>query len=417
MTEVEMAPAGFRQGLERGRGDPPTSAVGKPIFKNPYRPGAGLEPRSLVGRESELDDWDVALRRIESGHPARSVVLHGLRGMGKTVLLGEFYRRAEDRHAMTVIIEASTGSPLRDTLARALYPVVREFGRQRGGEKLERALVTFQEFSVKVDIAGAWSLRCDLVPERGHCSSGELVADLSELIRDLGEAAHEQGSGLVILIDEAQALTSDELKALCDICRQGGRLGWPLLVALAGLPNLPRLLFRAESSAEDLLSVREITLLEGGAARQALVGAAAAEGVLWDEDAVSYVVAETRGHPYLLQEYGRATWDAAKGARLTFDDARVGVVAGQAHLDAGFYRSHWEQATAAQRAYLKAMACDGAGPSRSGDIPARLRKSLMTTGSFRDSLMKKGLIYAPVHGLVAFAAMGMADFIARQGLP
>jgi len=337
--------------------------------------------------------------------------------MGKTVLLGELHRRAQDRHWMTLVIEANTGSPLRDALARALYPVVAEFGRRGAGEKLEKALTTFQEFSTKVDLASAWSLRSDLVPERAHGSSGQLAADLSELVRDLGEAASEQGRGLAILIDEAQDLTRDDLKALCEICSQGVQRGWPFLVALAGLPSLARLLSKAHSSTEELFRYRESTPLDGGAAREALVVAAATEGRSWDEDAVSYLVAQTRGHPYLLQEYGHATWEAAKGATLTYDDARVGVVSGRAHLDAGFYRSHWEQATAAQRSYLQAMACDGPGPSRSGDIAARLRKTLMTTGSFRDSLVKKGLIYSPVHGVVAFAVMGMADFIARQSLP
>jgi outer membrane PBP1 activator LpoA protein len=126
---------------------------------------------------------------------------------------------------------------------------------------------------------------------------------------------------------------------------------------------------------------------------------------------------ETRGHPYLLQAYGQATWDAAEGAILTYDDARVGVVSGQAHLDTGFYRPQWERATRAQRAYLQAMALDASGQSQSGDIAARLGKTLTTTGSFRDSLIKKSLIYSPQQGTVAYAIPGMADFIARQSRP
>jgi hypothetical protein len=179
MTQVERAPAYFKRSLDSGRGDPPArhyrdavGAVGIPKHKNPYGPGAGLHPAALVGRGCELKDWNVALRRVENGRPAKSVLLHGLRGMGKTVLLGEFHRRAEDRHWMTVTVEANTGSPLRDTLARALHPVVREFVRPGAGEKLEKALATFKAFSVKVDIAGAWSFRCDLVPERARQSRG-----------------------------------------------------------------------------------------------------------------------------------------------------------------------------------------------------------------------------------------------------
>ena len=246
MTELETIPSRGRQVPNPVRGSLPTFGVGVQLRKNPYSPGAGLRPAALVGRDGELQDWSVALQRLENARSAMSVVLHGLRGEGRTVLLGEFHRMAEDRDWMTVIIEANTGSPLRETLARALYPAVRELVRPSAGDKLTKALATFKAFSVKVDIAGAWSFGLDVAAEPGRGDSGELETDLSELIRDLAEAAQEQSRGLAILIDEAQDLTRDELKALCAICHQAGQLRWPFLVALAGLPSLPRALSRGQ---------------------------------------------------------------------------------------------------------------------------------------------------------------------------
>src|SRR5450631_2386141 len=309
---------------------------------------------------------------------------------------------AEERDWITVIIQANTVWSLRDTLARALYPAVRELVRPSAGDKLTRALATFKAFSVKVDIAGAWSFGLEVAAEPGHDDSGQLEADLSELIRDLSGAAQEQGRGLAILIDDAQDLTRDELKTLCAICHRSGQNRWPLLVALAGLPSLPRALSKANSLAAHLFSYWEVGQLQPEAVRQALTRSAAGEGMAWDEDAVRYVMAETRGHPYLLHAYGQAIWDAAEGATLTYDEARAGVVSGQAHLDAGFYRPQWERATRSQRAYLRAMALDACGQSQSVDIAARLGKTLMTTGSFRDSLIRKCLIYSPEQGAVAF---------------
>jgi hypothetical protein len=384
---------------------------------NPYSPGAGLRPAALVGRDEELQDWSVALQRIEDLRPARSVVLHGLRGVGKTVLLGEFRQQAEDRKWVSVMIEANTGHPLREALARALYPVVRELVRPKVGDKLKKALATFKAFSVKVDATGAWSFGLDVAPAQGRGDSGELETDLSELIKDLAEAAQEQSRGLAILIDEAQDLTKDELKALCAICHQGGQRSWPFLLALAGLPSLPRELAEAKSYAERLFSYREITQLQPDAARQALTQPAAGEGVSWEQEAVSYVVAQTRSYPYFLQEYGQATWNAAEGTMLTYDDARLGAMSGQARLDAGFYRARWERAAPAQRAYLEAMATDGDGPSQSGEVAARLGKTPTGVGPIRDSLIKKGLIYSPEHGQIAYTVPGMADFIARQPQP
>ena len=384
---------------------------------NPYSPGAGLRPAALVGRDGELQDWSVALDRIENARSARSIVLHDLRGVGKTVLLGEFQQQAEDRKWVSVMIEANTGRPLRVALARALYPVVRELVRPKAGDTLKKALATFKAFSVKVDATGAWSFGLDVAPAQGRGDSGELETDLSELIKDLAEAAQERSRGLAILIDEAQDLNNDELKALCAICHQGGQREWPFLLALAGLPNLPKVLSEAKSYAERLFTYREITQLEQDAARQALTEPAAAEGVSWDEAAVSYVVQETRSYPYFLQEYGQATWNAAGGTTLTYNDARVGAESGQAHLDAGFYRARWERAAPAQRAYLQAMAQDGEGPSQSGEVATRLGKTSTGVGPIRDSLIKKGLIYSPEHGQIAYTVPGMADFIARQPQP
>jgi AAA ATPase domain len=292
----------------------PALGVGVLLRKNPYSPGAGLRPTLPVGRDSELQNWSLALQRLEKARSAKSVVLHGLRGEGRTALLGEFHRIAEERDWITVIIEANAVSPLRETMARALYPAVRELVRPSGGDKLTKALATFKAFSVKVDIAGASSLGLEVAAELGHGDSGQFEADLSELIRDLSEAAKEQRRGLVILIDEAQDLTRDELKTLCAICHRAGQGRWPLSVALAGLASLPRALSQANSFAEHLFSYWEIGQLQPDAARQALTRPAAGEGVAWDEDAVRYVMTESRGHPYLLQAFSQATWDAAEGA-------------------------------------------------------------------------------------------------------
>jgi hypothetical protein len=285
MTELETIRPWGRQVPDPARSGLPTFGVCVQFRKNPFSPGAGLRPAALVGCDGELQDWSVALQRLENARPAKSVVLHGLRGEGRTVMLGEFHRMAEERDWMTVTIEANTSSPLRHTLARALYPVVRELVQPNAGDKLTKALATFNAFSVKVDLAGAWSFGFDVVSEQGLGHSGGLEADISELIGDLAEAAREQSRGLAILIDEAQNLTRDELKALCAICHQGGQLRWPFLMALAGPPSLPRVLSEANGFAEHVFSYREITQLQDGAAGQALTSPATAEGVPWDEEA------------------------------------------------------------------------------------------------------------------------------------
>jgi hypothetical protein len=191
MTELE--PIG-RQVPDPARSGLPTSGIRVQLRKNPYSPGAGLRPAALVGRDVELQAWCVALQRRENSRPAKSFVLHGLRGQGRTVL-GEFHRMAAQRDWMTVSIEANTSSPLRDTLARALYPVVPELVRPIAGDKFRHALATFKAFSVKVDLAGAWSVGFDMVSGRGRGHSGGLEADISELIGDLAEPRRSKAAG------------------------------------------------------------------------------------------------------------------------------------------------------------------------------------------------------------------------------
>src|SRR5450631_572184 len=185
MTELETIRPQGRQAPSLVRSCPPALGVGVSLRKNPYSPDACLCPAALVGRDIELQNWNLALQRLEKARCAKSFVLYGLRGQGRPVLLGEFHRMAEERDWITVIIQANTVWSLRDTLARALYPAVRELVRPSAGDKLTRALATFKAFSVKVDIAGAWSFGLEVAAEPGHDDSGQLEADLSELIRDL----------------------------------------------------------------------------------------------------------------------------------------------------------------------------------------------------------------------------------------
>lgn len=382
---------------------------------NPYSPGAGLRPAALAGRDAELRVWTVALQRLEAGRPARSVVLQGLRGVGKTVLLGEFQRVAEGRDWLTGMVEAGAGLPLRTALAQALYPELARLARPSAGERIRRALRTFSSFTVTVDTAGTWSFGLDLSDEpESAANTGNLELDLTQFGRDLAAAAAENGTGLALLVDEAQDLTKHELTALCALAHQAGQRGWPLLIGLAGLPSLPRVLSEAKSYSERLFAYHLIGELGPPAAREALTAPAAQEGIAWATDAVAFVIGETAGHPYFLQEYGQATWNAATTDRLRLEDARVGAAQGQAHLDRGFYRSRWERATPQQRDYLRAMAEDGAGPSQSSAVAARLGRTPTALGPARDALIKKGLIYSPEHGQIAFTVPRMNEFIARQ---
>lgn len=386
---------------------------------NPYSPGAGRRPYALTGRDVELGVWRTVLARTSSGRTDRSIILFGLRGVGKTVLLGEYRRLAEDAGWWVGQAEGGIGADdFRGTLAQALYPVMREATHGGAGEKLKAALATFKAFSVSVDTAGTWKFGVDVRPGEGRADTGNLETDLLELVVDLGRAAQEQDRGIAILIDEMQDLSKQALSALCAACHHASQRELPFYVAGAGLPSLPRDLAEAKSYSERLFTYLPIGQLDDDSARRAIVEPATAEGVVWEAPGVEHVVKASGRYPYFLQEFGQQSWACAQGpATVTLADARVGAAMGLSQLDNGFFRSRWDRATPGERAYLMAMAVDGDGPSQAGSIAERLQRKLSSLGPTRAGLIAKGMVYSPEYGKVAFTVPGMADFIRRQPEP
>lgn len=392
----------------------PYTAAVDPI-SNPYAPGAGRPPAALTGRHAQLSGWDVAVRRIEAGRDAQSLVLYGLRGVGKTVLLARFAGQARDRRWLVAQVEARSGRTIRDSIGEAFYDNLVDLARPGVGQRVLKALKTALSFKASYDSSGTWSFGVDLAgAQGGGAGTGAFESDLAKLLRDLSGAAQDNGVGVAVLVDEAQDLATEELVALCSIVHAANQRGERLVVALAGLPSLPRKLAEAKSYAERLFDFHAVGALDRAAAIAALAQPAAAERVAWEPDALQLVAERAEGYPYFLQQFGQEAWDAADGPVITLTDARLGVAHGQLVLDSGFFRVRWDRATRAEREYLRAMAIDGDSATATGQVAARLNKRLTSLGPLRASLIGKGLIYSPDHGMVAFTVPAMAAFVKRQ---
>jgi hypothetical protein len=385
---------------------------------NPYSPGAGLRPRDLAGRDEEIHRFDVLLRRAASRLTSRSVVMTGLRGVGKTVLLNELADRARRDGWIVGKVEASRskgGRPFREQVSQTLNRALREArGSWEMAGRLRRALATFKAFSLRTDPSGGLAIGIEIDPERGRADTGSLETDLTDLGIDLADAAAELGGGAALFVDEMQDLAAEELAAVCQACHEAGQREAQFYVVGAGLPSLPGALADARSYAERLFDYWPIGALAAADASDALTRPAAEAGVEWSEVAVGTVVERSAGYPYFLQEFGKATWDFAPGPAITAEDALAGIQAGTDSLDHGFFRSRWERATLVERDYMRAMALDGDGPSQSGEVAQRLGKKATAVGPTRAQLIYKGLVYAPEHGAIGFTVPGMADFINRQ---
>ncbi len=343
------------------------------------------------------------------------MVLTGLRGVGKTVLLNQMRRRAEADDWLTVNIEARrspTGATaVRKTLARELAAKARGLNRAGLSERTRTALRTIAAFNVKLGTSGI-DLGVEIVP--GRADSGAIDIDFREVVEDLAVALRDQGRTFGLFIDELQDLDAELLSALLVTQHSASQEDWPFYVIAAGLPGLPARLADAHSYAERMFDYRPIGSLPEESAASALVDPVQLAGSSITGDALPVLLDASGGYPFFLQTYGQAAWQVAEGPQIGRSDAVAAVSLGRDRLDAGFFRARWDRATPAERRMLVAMAEDDDMPSSSGVVASRMGTKVTSIGPHRASLIGKGLIYAPEHGQIAYTVPGMAAFVHRH---
>ncbi|MFX4271663.1 ATP-binding protein [Propionibacteriaceae bacterium Y1685] len=382
---------------------------------NPYAPGAGQRPPELAGRDDELRTFEVVLTRIARGRPERSVILTGLRGVGKTVLLNTLRSTAVRAGWGTGKFEARPDQNLRRPLAAALHMAVRELGvpaDQPGlSEQADQVLGTIKAFVERDAKPGAkfrdrWNPGINVPATVGRADSGDIEIDLVELLSDVAGLAGELGRGVGVFIDEMQDLGPDDVSALCAACHELGQQGLPLIVVGAGLPHLPAVLSASKSYSERLFRYTRIDRLAREAADRALVSPASEEGVSYESGALDRLYEITGGYPYFLQAYGKVAWDSAPRSPITAEDVDVAIPEAERELAVGFFGSRYERATPAEREYLRAMAeaAEGAdaGSVATADVATHLDRRPQSLSPARDALLKKGLIYSGERGRIAF---------------
>lgn len=384
---------------------------------NPFSPGSGIQPPFLAGREREIDAFDLVVARTELSRPARSMVLTGLRGVGKTVLLNRLRGIAENHDWLTIRLEGRTGRSgdreFRRDFARELQIASRRFASLRHKDSVLQFLRTVTSFSAGIGITGI-SLGVETDPVRA--TSGSLDIDLRDLVDDVGAAMRSLRKGVAVFIDEMQDLDDETLSAFVTAQHYAGQRELPFFVVGAGLPNLPGRLAEARSYAERLFEYRPIGKLARRDAEESFTVPAGRVGGKFEPSALDRLVQASGCYPYFIQEFGSALWEVAISTPFTVEDAQTAVAAGLRRLDAGFFPSRWDRATPRERDYMNAMAKDGEGPSGTGEIASRLGRKVTSLGKLRGELVAKGLIYSPEYGQVAFTVPGMADFIERQNL-
>jgi len=385
-------------------------------ISNPYTPNAGAAPEMIVGRDDQLDAFRMLLRRLERGRTEQSMIITGLRGVGKTVLLGRFMDIASAARWEVVEIEASKHDDAR--FRQAMFSqlkaaLLRLSPRARWTERGRRAAEVLSAFAVSVDKQGTFSVSWDIPPAEGLGDHGDLSMDLTDVFVALGEAAAEQERGVALLIDEVQFLGRSQLEALIQAVHKTVQRKLPITFVGAGLPQIAELAGDAKSYAERLFKFPRIGSLIGDDARRALTEPALVEGVVYDADAVDLAIEITQGYPYFIQELGYQVWSVATGDHVHRDDVEIARDAYEAKLDGSFFRVRLDRATPLQTAYMRAMAELGAAPQKASDVARVMGRESTQVGPTRAELIDMGLLYTPEHGFAAFTVPDFDRFMLR----
>jgi hypothetical protein len=367
--------------------------------RNPYAPGAGQRPPELAGRDRVLGQFEVVLERIARGRPERSMVLTGLRGVGKTVLLNSFRSMALQRLWGTGKFEARPDQSVRRPIAGALHMAVRELApRHRAPDRIEQFLGVLKAFVARDPKApkGTFTphLGIDVPAVRGRADSGDLEIDLTELLADAASVATDLGSGIALFVDEMQDIPSADVSALCAATHELSQA--------------------SKSYSERLFRYVPIDRLDRAAADQALLAPARREGADFEAAALDALFEAADGYPYFVQAYGKVTWDVAAASPVTAGDVKVASPQAEGELAVGFFGSRYERATPAEREYMRAMAMLGDDPVQTSSVADELGRKPSSVSPARDGLLKKGLIYSSERGLIAFTVPHFGRFLRSQ---
>lgn len=387
-------------------------------IKNPFSPGAGAPPPELVGRDDIVEQTRILLGRVKNKRTEKSILLTGIRGVGKTVLLNEMERIALADGYRTILIEAHEKKSLAILLAPHLRRLLYELDRLAGaGDKVRRGLAVLKSFigAIKVKVDDV-EFGLDIDPEMGAADSGDLEIDLPNLFTAVAEAAAERGSCVAILIDEIQYFKKKELSALIMAMHKMQQRQLPLVLLGAGLPILPGLAGESKSYAERLFSFPAIGALSESDVIKALQNPVKEYNVTFEDAALREIFRLTKGYPYFLQEWGYMSWNRSESSPIDLAVVQNASEAAIQRLDENFFRVRFARLTPGEKRFLRAMAELGPGPHRTGDIADLMEVKITGLGPTRANLIKKGMVFSPSHGEMAFT-VPLFDKFMRRAVP
>jgi hypothetical protein len=386
--------------------------------RNPFAPGAGNPPPELAGRSALLEQAEIALQRVAMRRSTQSMILVGLRGVGKTVLLVRIKDAAELLGYRTVFVEAHEGKSLAEMLLPSLRNLLFSLSMvENAKEKARRGLRVLRGFVSALKLSlGEFDLEIGVDPERGFADTGDIENDLPNLLLVVAEAAQAAGRSVALMIDELQYFDEAEFSALIMSMHKISQSNLPFIMFGAGLPQVLALAGESKSYAERLFRYPAIGALSEPDAIAALRAPVEAEEGRISEAALARILEVTKAYPYFLQQWGHDSWNVAQGESIEQEDVDKASEIAIRTLDEGFFKVRFDRCNPSERRYMRALADLGPGPHRSGDVAQAMGLKTTSVGPTRGKLIKKGMVYAPAHGDTEFT-VPLFDEYMRRAMP
>jgi hypothetical protein len=384
-------------------------------IQNPYAPGAGTPPPELAGRADVIEAGNTALGRTAAKRPTQSLILVGLRGVGKTVLLNKLRETAEQTGFKSALIEAHEGKTLPELLVPSLRTILYSLSTMENAkDKARRGLRILKGFLTGLSLKiGDIDIGLSVDPEKGLADSGDLEADLPDLVTAVGEAAKDGNTPVALMVDELQYLLPKEFSALIMSIHRINQRELPLILIGAGLPQIHGLAGNSKSYAERLFRFPEIGALDRKDAIAAIANPAKVLRVTFADDAIERILEVTERYPYFLQQWAYEAWNVSESTTITLETVERATTLAIEELDKSFFKVRFDRCTPSEKKYMRALAEFGQGKHRSGDIAEQLKVKVNSVAPTRSALIKKGMIYSPSHGDTTFTVPLFDQYMRR----
>lgn len=383
------------------------------MLPNPYRPGAGMSPAYLAGRDNTINEAQNILQAINYGYSARSVVYYGLRGVGKTVLLNYIENLADEMDLPSEYMEiAERDRSFQYQMALHIYKLINRLSLLKNIEShIKKALSILKAFTIKY---GCDDISIEVNPANGISDTGNLANDMTELFLALGVIAQKQNKGVILFIDEIQYIKDDEFEALMEAIHRTNQKNYPIVIFSAGLPKIAKIAGDVKSYAERLFDFIEIDSLNNEEAKLALIEPAKKFQINYTDEAVNKIIEITQGYPYFLQEYGKWVWEC-KEEKSIIDIKIVNKAYDkfEQSLDKAFFKVRHDRATAKEIEFMTAMVACEKLPCSTKEIANIMGESIQAISPLRAQLIHKGFIYAAKRGEVDFTVPQFDKYLKR----